>query len=157
MCGSVVVRTMICRVRRRHPAMAVYVVVVATHITRTVYHACIRMVRRDIPREMRCPYRRAETQVLCSIVHAAGAIQPHTLQVQWHVYLVACVSIVAENPQLVIGRVDPFCPDLIHEYVSLYLVFVAAVNHNFVLPIQVVYRAFRLASGEVMHRRGCCR
>ena len=132
---TVVVRTVVCRVRRRHPPMAVYVVVVTAHISRTVYHACIRMVRRDIPREMRCLYPRAETQVLRCVVHASRSVQPYALQVQWHVYLVARICVVAENPQLVIGRVDPFCPNLIHEHVSLNLILVAAVNHKFVLPI----------------------
>lgn len=130
--------------------MAVYVVVVTTHISRTVYHARIRMVRRDIPREMRCPYRRAETQVLCRIVHASRSVQPYALQVQWHVYLVAGICIVAENPQLVVGRVDPFCPDLIHEHVSLNLILVAAVDHQLVLAVQVVHRAVGLAAREVV-------
>lgn len=101
--SGTVVRAVVVRVCRRHPAVAVYVIVVAAHIARAVYHAGIGVVRRDVPGEVRRVHRRAETQVLRRVVHVAGTVEPYALQVQRHVYLVAGVGVVAVDPQLIVG------------------------------------------------------
>ena len=128
-------------------------------VARTVHYARVVVVGRHGPCNRRHPQASvgAETQVLCRVVHAPGAVEPDALQVYGHVYLLARVGVVAEDPQLVECRVDALGPHLIEEHVGLNLVVVAAVYHQFVLAIEVAYRAFGLAAREVEHRRGAGR
>lgn len=144
--------------RRRHwrtPAVAVHIVVVGAHIAVVVNHACEGPVFRHIPHNLRrVQTRRAEAQVLGCVVHAAGAVQPYTLQLERHVDLFACVGIVAVYPQLVVGRVDALCPYLVDEHIGLDFVIITAVDHHLVLPVQVINCSVGLAAGEVVDGRG---
>lgn len=119
-------------VRRRgggHPAVAVDVVVVGAHIAGVVRTAYECVVGRYVPHETRVAHGGVEAQVLCGVVHAAGAVEPHALQVERHDDFVAGVGVVAIDPDFVIGRVDAFHPDLVDEDVGLDLIVVAAVEH----------------------------
>ena len=141
---------------RRHPAVAVHLVVVGAAVARMVDDAREVVVGGHGPCYRRHPEAAvgAEPQVLRRVVHAAGAVEPDALQVYGHVYLLARVGVVAVDPQLVECRVDPLGPHLVEEHVGLYLVVVAAVDHQFALAVEVAHRAFSLAAREVEHRCG---
>ena len=130
--------------------MTVYLVVVAARVARAVYDAGVGVVGRDVPREGGVAHLDAEAQVLCGVVHAAGAVEPYTLQVEGHVYLVAGVGIIAVDPYLVVGRVDTLHPYLVYEDVGLNLVVITTVDHDFLLRVEVADSAGGLAVGEVV-------
>ena len=98
---------------RRHPAATVYVVVVAAHIARPVHHPREGVVRRHIPPYRWHMHRGVEPQVLGRIVHPSRAVQPHTLQVERHIDLVARVGIVPVDPYLVVRRIHALHPYLV--------------------------------------------
>lgn len=139
---------------RRHPAVAVYVVVVRACVAAAVRDARVGVVGRDVPRQRRPVHTRAEAQVLCRVVDLCPAVEPDALQVDGHVNLVTRVGIVSEDPQLVVRRVHAFHPHLVQEYVCRDLILVSAVNHQLVLAVQVAHRAQRLAVREVVCRPG---
>ena len=134
--------------------MAVYVVVVAAHVAGTVDYPDETVVGRHIPGEGWRLYRGMEAQVLCCVVHAGSAEQPHTLEVERHVNLVAGVGVITVDPQLVVRGVYPLHPYFVDEYVGLYLVIVAAVNHHLAFRVEVVHCTFGLCIGEIPD--GCC-
>ena len=141
---------------RRHPAVEVDIIVVGADIAGAMQHPRVGVVRRHIPCKCRASHRGVEPQELSRVVYPSGAVEPHTLQVQRHIDLLARVGVVAEHPQLIVGRVDALRPHLVHQDVGLNLVFVATVNHDFVLRIQVPHRARGLTLREVAYRRCRC-
>ena len=132
--------------------MTMDIVVVSHRVSGTMQDAGIAVVGWDTPREVRRLHRRVEAQVLCRVVNASGAVEPHTAQVERHVNLVTGIGVVAIDPNLVVGRVDALHPNLVDEHIGLDFIIVAAVYHQFVLPVEVVHCPFSLAAGEVVDR-----
>ena len=66
---------------RRHPAMTVYIIMIAAYIPSHVHPARIAVIGRHKPCERRHAHRGVEAKVLSRIVHSTGTIEPHTLQI----------------------------------------------------------------------------
>ncbi len=139
-----------------HPTVAVDVVVVAAGMAAGVVYAAIAVVGRHLPCEVGLVYGSLETQVLCRIVGAAAAEQPDTVEVDGHVDLIARIGVPTEEPNLVVGGVDTFHPDVADENIGFYFVVVAAVEHQFVLSVEAAYGALGLAAGEIVDGAGSC-
>lgn len=137
-------------VGRRHPAVAVNIVVVTSLISMMVCYPRVRMVRRDVPHDGRHPRLYTEAQILRCVVHPSCAVQPHALQVQGHINLVSRVGIVPIKPDLVVRRIHSLHPYLVDQHVRLNLVVVTAVNHQLLLLVQVIHRPRRLAVREIV-------
>ena len=114
------------------------------HIAGGVHPAGVGVVGRDIPAEARRVHGGVEPQVLCGVIHPPGAVEPDALHVERHVNLVAGVGIIAVQPDFVVGRVDALHPYLVDQHIGLNLVIVAAINHQLLLGVEVLYGAMRL-------------
>lgn len=134
--------------------MAVDIVVVAACVAWMVCDASVGVVGRYAPHECGHADIDAEAQVLGSVVHATGAVEPYALQVEGHVNLVARVGVVAIDPDFVVRGVYALHPDFVDQDVGLDLVVVTAVNHDFFLRVEVAHGACSLAVGEVMDGPG---
>ena len=139
---------------RRHPSVTVDVIVVRAHISVAVYRPREGVVGWNIPRESRPAHRRMEAQILSGVVHPRVTVQPHALQVEWHIDFIARIGVVAEDPDLVVRRVHSLLPHLVHQHVRLDLVIVAAINHDLALCVQVTHRPRGLRMREIPDRRG---
>lgn len=76
------------------------------------------------------------------------------MQVERHVDFVAGVGIESVDPDFVVGGVDSLHPDIINQHVCLNLVVVAAVNHEFLLRVEIVHSARGLAVSEIVDTPG---
>ena len=139
----------------RHPPVAVHGVVVASDIACRVVTAGIGVVGRDVPGKLGCTNRGMEAQVLrCIVDSAACPEEPHTLQVERHIHLVAGVGVETVEPHLVERRVHPLHPHLVDQDIGLYLIVIAAVDHQFVLLVEETDGAQRLRVVEVTYGAG---
>lgn len=136
--------------------MTVDIVVVSHRVSGTMQDAGIAVVGWDTPREVRRLHRRVEAQVLCRVVNAPGAVEPHASKVERHVNLVTGIGVVAIDPNLVVGRVDALHPNLVDEHIGLDFIIVAAVNHHLALRVEITHRALCLRQGEIAHRVCLC-
>ena len=116
---------------RGHPSVLVYLVVIRAGVARGVHHTHKGVVARHRPRKRRPGARVAETQVVGGAVHVVSFVKPHARQVDRHVYLFAGVCVVAEDPQLVVLRVDGLVPHIGEDDVGGELVLIAAIHHQF--------------------------
>lgn len=140
----------------RTPSVAVHVVVVGAAIRGMVRHTGKGVVVRHMPGYAGTAHADAKTQILCCVIHLRTAEEPHTLQVQGHIDLIACIGIVAIEPYLVVGGVYPLHPHVAYQHIGLNLIVIATVDHQLALPVQVVYCARGLAVGEIMNRTCRC-
>ena len=132
--------------------MTMYVVVVGAHIPVSVYHPREGPVGRDVPRQSGSNHLHAEAEVLGCVVHPSGAVEPYAFKVERHVNLVACVGVIAVDPELVVGGVYTLHPYLVDENIGGNLILVTEVNHHLVLGVEVTNGSDGLAVGEVVDR-----
>ena len=133
------------------PTMEVYIIMVGAHIMWMVVRTYIRVIGRY------CPYKSGyrgiatETQVCRCTVHVTGVLveEPYAVQVEGHVDFFSGIGIISVYPELVILRIDFLCPYLVDQSIGLNFVLVPAVNHDFLLGIEVVHRTSHLSVGEV--------
>ena len=102
------------RVGGGHPSVTVHVVVVAAMVARIVGDVLVGVVGGNVPAKIGMRHAHTEAQVLRCVVHSCATDQPDALQVDGHVYLVACIGVPAEEPDFVVGGVYPLHPHLAH-------------------------------------------
>lgn len=136
----------------RHPAVTVYVVVVGASVPMPVNHSRVGAVGRDVPCQAGHSHIRPEPQVLCCVVHASAAEEPHSFQVERHVNFVAGVGVPAVDPELVVGGVHTLHPYLVDKHVGGQLVLIAEVDHHLVLSVEVAHGSGGLTVREVVDR-----
>ncbi len=134
----VVVRIVV--VVRGHPSVEVYIVVVGAMVVCGVMVTGVRMIGRMHPYKGGCGMGVMESEVGCGAVHMAGGIveEPDGAEVDGHHHLFAGIGVVAVDPDLKELRVYTFGPSFVEYHVGLDLVFIACVDHQLVLRVEVV-------------------
>ena len=107
------------------------------------------MVARHFPTECGAWTAGAEPQIGCSTIDVPVGKQVDTLQVDGHKYLIACIGIKTVQPYLIERRTYLLRPHLVDDTICGQLVFVTAINHQFVLPIKVGNSSCRLIVGKI--------
>ena len=137
------------------PSGLMHMVVVGASVGGMVVGTGVGVVGRYAPGEGGHGGAIAETQIGGGVVESVVAPhEPDAAEVDGHIYLLASPSVVAEEPHLVVLRVDTLVPNLVDEAVGLNLVGIAAPYHQFVLRVEIVDSAFHLAEGEIAHLVG---
>lgn len=72
------------------------------------------------------------------------------MQVEWHIDFVTRIGIPAVDPEFIVSRVYALGPDFVDQYIGLDFVVVAAINHQFVLSVEVTHRSVGLAAREIV-------
>lgn len=136
------------------PAMAMDIVVVAANKVVVVVRTAVVMIGRDMPIEVGSYSMAAEAQVVGCAIEVAGAliVEPYTLEVERHIDLFAGIGVVSIEPDLVVLGVDLLGPDLVDESVGLDFVFVATVDHNLTLSVEIFDSSQSLPMGEIADR-----
>ena len=98
--------------------MTVDIIVVGARVSMSVYSSGKGTVGWDVPSQSGSAYINPEPQVLGCVVHVSSAIQPNTFQIERHIDFVASVSVIAVDPQLVVGGVHPFHPHFVDKHES---------------------------------------
>lgn len=136
------------------PAGLVNVIVVGVKESGCVWVAHIRIVGRHGPEECGRAVRMTETERRGRIVHARSCAikKPYAPEVDRHIDFVSGVSIPSINPNLVVLRVDSLCPYFVKKDVSLDFVIISAINHNFLLGVEITDGPLGLTIGKIVNR-----
>lgn len=123
-----------------HPTIAVYFVVIgANEVSRTMW-ASVGVVGRNHPAEGWGRMSVVEPQIGGGTIHTGRCVveEPYGAEVDGHHDLFSCIGIVAVYPYFEELRVYSFCPCFIEQYVGLDFIFIAGIDHQLVLRVQVV-------------------
>ena len=145
--------------RGRHPSVAVNVIVVGASEVNWVVRTGVGIVGRNHPHKGRGGVGVMEPQIGGCAVHMARGVveEPDGAEVDGHHDFLSGIGIVAVNPDFEELRVDSFGPCFVEEHVGLDFVFIAGINHQLVLRVQIVDRTHGLREGEVAQRTcRCC-
>ena len=145
--------------RGRHPSVAVNVIVVGASEVNWVVWTGVGIVGRNHPHKGRGGVCVMEAQIGGSAVHMARGVveEPDGAEVDGHHDFLSGIGIVAVNPDFEELRVDSFGPCFVEQHVGLDFVFIAGINHQLVLRVQIVDRTHGLREGEVAQRTcRCC-
>lgn len=152
--AMVVGMVVVVRVHVIVPTMAMDVVVVGAYICMVVVGTVVVVIGGDVPVEVGGYCVATETEIVGCAIQMAGVlvVEPDALQVDGHVDLFACVCVVGIKPDLIVLRVDSFGPYFVYESIGLDFVFVATIDHNLTLSVEIVDCTCCLCVGEIANR-----
>ncbi len=136
------------------PTMAMDVVVVGTHVYMVMVWTIVVVVGRNVPIEVGGYGVATEAEVVGCAIEMTGVlvVEPDALEVDGHIDLFASICVISIEPDLIVLRVDSFGPYFVNEGVGLNFVFIATIDHNLTLCIEIVDCTCCLCVGEIADR-----
>lgn len=122
------------------PAIDMDIIVIGAVIDRRVGYTNKCVVVRHRPLDVGVGCVTLEAQEVGGAVETTVVVvvQPHASQVEGHKYLFSSIGVIAKEPYLIVVGIGSLHPDVRNDDVGLQFVFVAAVDDQFVLMLQVI-------------------